>query len=290
MRFRAKIDGQYHPETYAALREHAALVEKLSGNRQLEELEKMLLGPHPERALEDLWELQILVRFLPELAACKGIAQPADYHNEGDVWDHTLQCTQHFREEDDSDVRLAALFHDAGKVQTFALTRSASSGQDPRIRFDHHATVSSEMAENALARLQCPKKRREKISWLIKHHMMMGTFGEMNDERKAHWYFHPWFTDLLRVFWLDIAGTDPADFTLYESIVQDYQHFLDAHPAPPKPLVSGEEVMQMLGIQPGAKVGEILKTVHDAQIRGDVTTKKEAKEYIERLKKTARIP
>ena len=275
VRLRALLDGQYHPETYARLREQAALTAKLSGSRQLEELEKMLAGPNPARALEDLWELGILGHIAPELHKCKGIAQPADYHHEGDVWDHLLACTKAFRPDDDADVRLAALFHDVGKAETFELKE--------RIRFDHHASVSADIATAILKRWQAPKKRVEKIDWLIRHHMTRGTFAELSEERKAHWYFHPWFSDLLRVFWLDIAGTTPSDFGFYERIVADYHAFLDSHPRPPKQLLSGAEVMDILGIAPGERVGEILQKLHDAQVKKEVTTKAEAKAFVSGL-------
>ncbi len=272
VRFRAMADGQYHPETYHALKEQAPLVETLSGVRKLQELEKMLMTNSPHRALEDLWEIGALRYFLPELYECKGIPQPKDYHREGDVWDHTMLCARFFAEDQGIDVRLATLFHDCGKVETFSLKE--------RIRFDHHATVSATRADEALDRLQMPKKRREKICWLISHHMMMGSFEDMTDERKAHWYFHPWFSELLQVFWLDIAGTEPAEFGLYESIVKDYQRYLDAHPRSPKVLLSGHEVMDIVGIAPGQRVGEIMHELHNAQLRGEVKTKQEARAFV----------
>lgn len=274
VRLRALIGGQYHPDTYAALRENAALMTQLSGSRQLEELEKMLAGPKPSRALEDLWELGIMERMIPELHACKGIAQPADYHHEGDVWDHTLACADAFRPDDGADVRLAALFHDIGKAETFALKE--------RIRFDHHASVSADTACAILKRWQAPSKRVEKIDWLIRHHMTM-TFTELSDERKTYWYYHPWFPELLRIFWLDIAGTEPSNFALYDAIVKDYHAFVDSRPRPPKQLMTGEDVMEMLGIGPGERVGEILQKLHDAQVKKDVTTKAEAKRFVSGL-------
>lgn len=274
VRFRAMLDGQYHPETYIALQELASYIEVLSGTRRLLELEKILLLDNPARALEDLWDLRLLEYMLPELAVCKGVPQPADYHHEGDVWEHLLLCTKAFTDEHGIDVRLATLFHDCGKAKTFSLK--------DRIRFDHHASVSANLTRHALQRLQCPAKRREKICWLIEHHMMMGSFFDMPDERKAHWYHHPLFLELLQLFWLDIAGTDPADFSLYERIVADRNAFLDAHPLPIKLLLTGEEIMNILGISPGEKVGEVIKALHEAQIRGEVRSKKEARIFIER--------
>lgn len=279
VRFRARISGQYHPDTYKALRTYAALVEDLSGIRKLEELEKLLLTPNADRGLEDLWELDILPHVSPELHACKGVPQPAEYHHEGDVWEHTLQCVRSFQDDHFVDVRLAALFHDAGKAETFSLKE--------RIRFDEHARVSADIATQALGRLGISNKRKEKISWLIEHHMMMGSFLEMNDERKAHWYFHQWFPELLQLFWLDIAGTEPSDFSLYESIVHDYQKFLDAHPRPITLLLDGKDIMHLTGRKPGARIGEILDELHDAQVRGDVTGRKEAEAFVQTLENIA---
>lgn len=275
IRFRALINGQYHPDTYNALRECAGLIDSLSGPRRFEELMKILVGPAPERALEDMWETDVLEYVLPELHACKGVAQPADYHKEGDVWDHTLKCLAACNHDHGPDVRLAALFHDCGKAVTFE--------RSDRIRFDEHASVSASLAAEALKRLRCPSKRIEKITWLVEHHMMMGSFEDMNDTRKAHWYYHPWFVELLQLFHIDIAGTEPSNYDLYDSIIADYNAFLDSHPLPPKPLVSGDDVMERSGLQPGPRVGEILKKLYDAQIKGDISGKSEALAYLDQL-------
>ena len=236
----------------------------------------MLLGPHPELAFEDLWETDIIEYLLPELHACKGVGQPAKWHGSKDVWDHTMKCVSLFTEDHKADVRWATLFHDIGKPPTFSI-------DDERIHFNDHAKVGSELVVNIYNRLECPKKRSEKISWLVAHHMMMATFTDLSVERKSHWYYHPWFIELLQLFWLDAAGCAVQNFELYESIVQDYNHFLDEHPLPPKPLLDGHEVMEILELQPGEKVGEIMKKLYDAQISGEITSKNEAKKYLSTL-------
>lgn len=272
VRLRAALGGQYHPDTYRALQELSGLTEILSGQRVLGELEKMLAGPRPDRALEDLWELRVLERVLPELHACKGVAQPADYHKEGDVWDHVLRCAAHFQPDDDADVRLAAVFHDCGKPDTFSV--------ENRIRFDHHAGVSAKKAAAVFARLQMPAKRIQKICWMIEHHMMMGVFADMPEERKGHWYHHPWFLDLTRLMRADIAGTEPSDYSLYAEILRDRDQWLDAHPSPEKPLLAGDEVMEILGIPPGAEVGRVLQALQEAQARKEVRSKEEARAFL----------
>ena len=280
VRLRATIDGQYDPATYKALRSEAEKTLTLSGMRILEELEKILASDHPEIALEDLFELGVLHHILPELADCKGVAQPAEYHHEGDVWNHLLRCTTKFTEDHHADVRLAALFHDIGKVQTYSV--------EERIRFDHHAEVSAKTAADVLKRFHVPTERIRKIEWLISHHMMMGAFETLSDARKAHWYFHPWFRELLEVFFLDAAGTEPTDLDLYDSIVNDYNEFLNSHPRPQKPLLNGKEIMDLLQLTPGEAVGEVIQALQEAQIQENIRTKKEAKEFVQNFKHVAK--
>ncbi len=273
IRFRSFINGQYHPETFSALHELATQAKILSGYRVFQELEKMLLGKHPEVALEDLWETGVLEQVIPELYACKGVAQPSVFHEEGDVWNHLIQIVSSYTDDHLIDVRWAAMMHDIGKPPTFSI-------ENDRIHFNEHASIGAKIASEVLSRLQCPAKRKEKISWLIAHHMMIGDFLKLSDERKAHWYYHPWFVELLQIFWLDIKGSTPSDFALYDKIIQDYNKYLDANPRPKEPLLTGEEIMEMTGLAPGEGVGKILKALYEAQIANKVTTKKEAKDFI----------
>lgn len=274
IRFRAIIDGQYHPETFHALHNKADLISVLSGTRRAAELQKMLLGPNPALAFEDLWETDVIEILLPELHACKGIAQPSSAHGEGDVWNHTLKTISSFTEDHEADVRWAALLHDIGKATTFSI-------DEDRIRFNEHAPEGAKIAKVLLDRLQFTADRRDKICWLVGHHMMMGTFFEIDDERKGYWYYHPWFTELLQLFYLDLEGTEPGDPELYDRIIADYNAFLDSNPRPKRPLLSGEEIMQALGISEGPEVGKVVAALKTAQVEKTVTTKAEALEFIQ---------
>jgi len=275
IRLRAVLHGQYHPETYAALKHNAGLVSGLSGMRVLQELEKVLKVDKPSIALEDWLETGVLKFLFPELEACKGVAQPHQYHHEGDVWEHLKLCADSATEDFGIDVRIAGLFHDIGKVTTFALKE--------RIRFDHHAEASAAIIGETFKRLQMPQERIRKLQWLIEHHMMMDAFHKLSDERKAHWYFHPWFKELLQLFWIDIKGTIPGDTQLYDFIIEDYDAFLNSHPRPEKPLLSGDDIMSIACLTPGEEVGRAIRLLKDAQVRKDITTKAEAREFLQKL-------
>ena len=275
IRLRTTLLGQYHPETYAALKKHAGLVSGLSGMRVLQELEKLLQTQTPSVGLEDYQEFGVLKALLPELEACKGVAQPHEYHQEGDVWEHLKACADSCTEEFGRDVRLAGLFHDVGKSVTFSLKE--------RIRFDGHAEASAKIIGDVFRRLQMPSDRVRKIQWLVEHHMMMGSFEKLSEERKAHWYFHPWFKELLQLFWIDIQGTEPSDSVMYDTIIADYDAFLNSHPRPQKPLLSGDDIMLLAGIEPGEKVGKAMSLLKDAQVRKEISTKAEAKAFLKKL-------
>ena len=52
--------------------------------------------------------------------------------------------------------------------------------------------------------------------------------------------------------------------------------------APPK-LIDGHDLINVLGINQGPKIGELLEAVREAQASGELTTREEALSYIKRL-------
>lgn len=52
--------------------------------------------------------------------------------------------------------------------------------------------------------------------------------------------------------------------------------------APPK-LIDGHDLINVFGINPGPRIGELLEAVREAQASGELTTREEALSYIKRL-------
>ncbi|MCC6643689.1 CCA tRNA nucleotidyltransferase [Candidatus Peregrinibacteria bacterium] len=274
VRFKNQFDFQYEPATYAAVKAHAsAIKERVSTERIRDEISKMLLDKtRPSLAFNEMSQLGLLELILPELERLHGCAQPYEYHHEGDVWTHTMAAIDTLPPEAPLVARLATLFHDIGKPDTFALKE--------RIRFDSHAEIGGKIATQIMRRLNFPREQIEAVSWSISHHMMMTAFLEMNDGRLMHWFHNPAFPHLLTLMKADAEGTTPSDLSLYNKIENLHHLKMAEHPELPKPLLSGEEIMEITGLPAGPKIGEIKTQLLEAQIDQKIVTRKQAEQLV----------
>lgn len=284
VRFKNTFKMQYHPDTYEAIKKHVKLIKDISADRIRDELNKMIMGENSSQGFEELFEIGALELIIPELCKLKGLAQPIQYHQEGDVWDHSLRALKSLTEEEGDPnplpadppslaLKWAVLMHDIGKYDTFTV-------DNERIRYDHHSEVGSDIAKKILSRLKFPKKIIDKVSWLIRHHMMVVQLLEMPDQRKRHWFLEPYFEELLEVYRADALGIVPMSLDLYEKIKKVYKHEIAELKLMPKKLISGEDIMGILNIKAGKKIGDILEDVREKQLAKEIKTSKEAKEYI----------
>jgi poly(A) polymerase len=54
-------------------------------------------------------------------------------------------------------------------------------------------------------------------------------------------------------------------------------------PVKPKKLLTGRDVMAILGIPPGKKLGEILEKLDELQLSGEIKTEDEARNWLKKL-------
>jgi poly(A) polymerase len=268
IRFKNTLEFGYHPDTYRAIKKHAPLADKVSWERVRDELNKIIMARFAPTAFEDMQDTGVLPYVLPELEACKGTPQPMQYHTEGDVWTHLMDALKALPKSAELVDHWAVIFHDIGKPETFKIAE--------RIRFDHHSEVSAELAERIMRRLRFPRKDIDTIAWVVKHHFMMQQLLDMPDGRKHHWFLDPRFPHLLMLFYADAAGIIPNDFTLYNKVKIAYENCLKHFPVRPAPLLNGSDVMQILGLKAGPRIGEILEEIGIKQLGHELKTREEA--------------
>ncbi len=276
VRFKNQFDFQYHPDTYEALEKHARLASKVSAERIGDELNKMIECPNPAQAFEDLSEIGILEYIIPEMEAMRGVPQPREFHQEGDVWDHSLKALKKCDAHASRDVKWAVLLHDIGKPDTFQLKE--------RIRYNGHVERGAEIVHDIFTRLKFPKKDREEIKWLVKHHMMVVPLLEMTDGQARKWFLKENFLNLMQAFEADAKGIIPTDLSAYNQIMSRYRKLMKEMPRKPKPLLDGDEIMKILNLPPGEEVGKVVEELEEKQLSGELKTKKDAREWIKNRK------
>ena len=110
VRFAARFGYAIEPATLAAIQSLAPQVTEVSAERLRDELTKLLTEGAARRAFELLDQTGLLAVLLPEVARMQGVAQPPQFHPEGDVWIHTRMMLEQLKLQSVRDARLGRAF------------------------------------------------------------------------------------------------------------------------------------------------------------------------------------
>lgn len=291
IRFACQLDFHIELSSFGALIKNKNLIKEISAERIRDEMNKILASPNRKWGIELLDQVGLLKILIPELEAGKTTPQPTNMHAEGSVWNHTLLALEKVRRDDDPILGWAALLHDIGKQYT---VQTPSKDGTDRIRFSGHDSEGAKTAEKILRRFKISSNEIDKITWLVKYHMLFSNFGKMRESTRIRYLANPYFPDLLELFWIDanssVRSTPkgrilPPDLTGYNKALKAFMAE-KGKPKLPKPLLRGETVMKLMKATSGSKlVGDILREVYDAQLEKKVKTKSEAKKLAEKLLK-----
>ncbi|HEY5055612.1 MAG TPA: CCA tRNA nucleotidyltransferase [Acidobacteriaceae bacterium] len=253
------------------IRDLAAEITQVSAERIRDELTRILTEGGARRGFELLDSLGLLSRILPEAVRMKGVAQPPQYHPEGDVWTHTMLLLEKLPAGCSATLAWGALLHDIGKPATFQPPNPSVPGD--RIRFNGHVEVGVRIAEEILSRLRFSKDETTQIVALVKNHMRFGDIREMRPATLRRFLRLPHFEEHLALHRLD-ATSAHGDLSLYSIAKAAYE----AEPAPdqrPAPLLTGRDLIAA-GYRPSPQFKPMLAFAEDAQLEGTIHTRDEA--------------
>jgi poly(A) polymerase len=267
VRFAARLELEIEPRTMAAIRAAASEIGQVSSERIRDELTLMLTEGHARRAFELLDETGLLVHVLPEAVRMHGVAQPPQFHPEGDVWVHTMLLLEKLQPGVSATLGWGALLHDIGKPATFRPPDPKKPGD--RIRFDGHVEVGVRMAEEILGRLRFSNEDTAQIVALVKNHMRFGDILQMRESTLKRFLRLPKFDEHLALHWMD-ASSAHGDLRLYEFAKEKYEA-APVETIRPKLLVTGRDLIAA-GYRPGTAFKAMLEAAEDAQLEGRATT------------------
>lgn len=267
VRFASQLGFELAPELLPAMREMKSRLAPpvVSAERTAAELRRMLASDRPRLALEVLEAGGLLEIILPEVAACKGVAQ-GGYHTH-DVYGHTLLVVE--RVHGDLLLRLAALFHDVGKPSTAT----------PDGAFTGHEDVGAEMARSALERLRFSQKEIETVVKLVRLHLRPvyylsewtdGAVTRLARDAGAQ------LDSLMALARADLAASAYPEPEKLDELQARIDAVLRERPSRLSPLVTGEDVMRARGIRPGPEVGRIKQRLQELVIDGELPPARDA--------------
>ena len=264
VRFAARLKFTLDAAAEEAIRKQAAEIHQVSAERVRDEILKILTEGQARQGFELLDGTGLLPEALPEIKHLQGVAQPAEFHPEGDVWVHTMMMLEGLRSPTPT-LALGVLLHDVGKPATFSVRE--------RIRFDNHVEVGAKMAEEISSRLRLSSRETERVVELVRHHLRFKDFPRMRRSTQLRFLRLPGFAEHLELHRLDCLASH-GDLSTYEMA----KRLLEETPAEeirPAPLLRGEDLIAQ-GYSPGPIFKEILQAVEDAQLEGKIHTSGEA--------------
>jgi poly(A) polymerase len=264
VRFAARLGFSIEPGTLAAMRRAHASIAQVSAERVRDELVRILTEGGARRGFEWLDETGLLAAILPEVAAMKGVAQPPEFHPEGDVWTHTLLMLEAL-ERPTATLALGALLHDVGKPPTFRV--------EDRIRFDGHVEEGVRLARGILERLRFSREHIERVEDLVAQHMRFKDVRGMRESTLKRFLRQPNFAEHLLLHRVDCLASN-GNLEHYEFLRRRLRE-LTAEEIHPAPLVRGADLIEA-GYLPGPQFGQMLAAAEDAQLEGRVASKEAA--------------
>ncbi len=260
VRFSVQLGFAIEPKTAAAIKKNSNDLVAISKERVRDEFEKILMSKDAKNGVEMLREFGLLKHFLPELEEGYGVGQ--NKHHIYTVWEHNLLALQWAAENDYKlENRVAALLHDVGKPRV-------KKGEGFDSTFYNHEVVGAKMTAKILERLKFSKKFIEKIVLLVRYHLFYYNVEEVTESsvRRLVKNVGPEnIDDLLEVRMADRKGSgvpkaEPYKLRHLRAIIDKVSH----DPISVKTLkINGNDVMEILKIKPGPKIGYLLNVLLD---------------------------
>lgn len=290
-RFASRFGLTIDDKTSEAIKLFAKQIVHVSFERTRDELSKILVNINRVKGIELLDQWGLLKELLPELELLKGVAQPPEFHSEGDVWAHTMLALKHLPDFCSEELAWTVLLHDIAKPETQGFREHPKS----KITFFEHDVLSARKAEEILNRFKFSNEFIDKVSWSIAQHMrIIHAFGDMSDRKKQKLFIDPNIDLLLEHTRADLLASirhdGTTDLSMYENALKlkvevakkvseeekkQVRHFN---------LITGRDIMNVLKLAPGPKVGEIKRKIEQAYLDGKISTREQALKMIKELK------
>ncbi len=254
VRIAGQLGFNIEEKTLKSIQKNASLIQNIAGERIRDEIFKILISDKPSNGINLLRESGLIQELMPELI--NGVNMTQKGHHIDDVWTHNLKTLDNC-ESKNPVTRLAALLHDVGKPKSM-------KGDGKNRTFHNHEVYGSRIAVSIGKRLKLSNKELDQLFRLVRWHMF--TVQETQTDKAVRRFIRnvtlDYIDEMISMRRADRLGSGAKETSWRWELFKNRIVEVQKQPFAVKDLkIKGEDVMDLLKIRPGRRVGEVLEAI-----------------------------